>query len=172
MSTVVFHQRNAWTDGYPAPTLPQGTTQHLDLDALMFVHHSAGFSLGIRTVAEQISVVRMFWHYHVHVHGWADIGYSFVVFPPHGKLTRAHVYVGRGWGKIPAAQQGYNSGNWAACVVGNYEVEPVHPRVLDGLRLLRQRAAAQGFGNAVRGHRDVNPTSCPGARLYAKLGEL
>lgn len=139
----------------------------------MYVHHSAGLSLSIDTIGEQRNVMRAFWHLHVKEFGWDDVAYSFVVFPPHGRLTRAHIWVGRNFDRVPASQAGCNAGNWSACVHGNYERERPNPDVLEALRYLRRRARRRGYGAVVRGHRDcAGDTVCPGRHLYAALKRL
>lgn len=169
---VVFHERSEWAIG-EIPIHSPADKQSEAPSAKMYVHHSAGFSLPIRTITDQKELMRSFWQFHVKDRGWADIAYSFVVFPPHGKLTRAHIYVGRDFGHIPASQVGCNTGNWSACAVGNYDVEKPAPQLLHALHYLRTLARAQGIGAIVRGHRDCgHATECPGKYLYAALRNI
>lgn len=171
-SGYVYHERKEWADNHPAPDVSPASSLKLTSSASMFIHHTAGLSIGIDSIPEQIATMRGIWHHHVNVNGWSDIGYNFVVCPPHGKLTRAHIWVARGWDKIPAAQEDYNTGNWAIAVIGNYDRERPDPDVLLAIEAMMRRAKKRGAGYRVRGHRDVNQTSCPGDKLYAKLKTL
>lgn len=172
MSGIAVHKRTDWTNGHKAPSVSPANPQKLGAGADMFVHHTAGFSIGIETIQLQIATMRAIWQYHVEHNGWDDIGYNFVVCPPHGKLSRAHIWPARGWDHIPAAQQGYNTGNWAVSVIGNYDKEKVDPDVLLAIEYLMKQAKKKGIGIHVKGHRDVNPTTCPGSKLYAQLKTL
>ena len=126
--------------------------------------------MGIDSFAEQKAVMQAIEHQHVIVNGWSAIGYNFVVFQPFKRRVwhRARVFEGRGLGRIPAAQMGHNSGNIAACVVGNFQGEGVRQGTVNRLVSLIKRLP----GRAIKGHRDVNQTSCPGDHLYHKLPEI
>lgn len=145
------------------------TTQH-NLNSTIFIHHSAGQGKGIDSFKEQCDVMRAIEHHHVIGNGWSAIGYNFVVFQPFKRRLwhRSRVFEGRGLGHIPAAQQGHNSGNIAVCVVGNFQTEGVHKGTISRLVSLIKQLP----GRRVRGHRDVNQTSCPGDHLYHRLKEI
>lgn len=134
-----------------------------------FIHHSAFAGAAIDSYAEQAAAMRQVERQHLG-QGWDGIGYTHVVFQPYSRRRwhRARVFEGRGLGHIPAAQSGHNRGNVAICVVGNFEHEPVRRGTVRKLVSLVKRMP----GHTLKGHRDVNPTACPGDRLYAKLPEI
>jgi hypothetical protein len=95
--------------------------------------------------------------------GWSDIAYSFLVCQ-HGVI-----FEGRGWGVQGAHTQGYNASSHAFCFLGG---DTAMRDVTDEARLAfawliaeAQRRYPQS--DRVRGHGDVNSTSCPGAELHA-----
>lgn len=136
----------------------------------VYIHHSAGQGLNIDTYAEQVNTMRAIEHHHCRVNGWDGIGYNFVVFQPFKRRLwhRARVFEGRGLGHIPAAQAGANAGNIAVCVIGNFDREGIRDGTVNKLVSLVKRLP----GRKVRGHRDVNQTSCPGDSLYHRLKEI
>jgi len=146
-----------------------GKTTH-DSGSVIFIHHSAGRGMGIDSFAEQVAVMRSIEHHHVVGNGWDAIGYNFVVFQPFKRRLwhRSRVFEGRGLGHIPAAQAGHNSRNIAVCVIGHFDQEGVRKGTIDKIVSLVRRLP----GSKVRGHRDVNQTSCPGDNLYHRLQEI
>lgn len=139
-------------------------------NATVFVHHSAFAGMATDTYREQVAVMKAIEHHHVKGNGWDAIGYNFVVFQPFKRRLwhRARIFEGRGLGHLPAAQQGHNAGNIAVCVIGNFQSEGVRAGTVDKLVSLIRRLPV----TKVRGHRDVNQTSCPGLHLFGKLGEI
>ncbi len=82
-----------------------------------FVHHTAGSNDYGRWESDDI--VRAIYAFHTRVRHWCDIGYNFLV-DRYGR-----VFEGRRGGVwrdvVPAAQQGFNRGAFAAAVMGNFE---------------------------------------------------
>ena len=82
----------------------------------LIIHHSAGST----TSSDFAAVVRSYWDYHVNTHGWADIGYNWLV-DPNGVL-----YKGRAWKSstqenvIGAHNSGKNGNTAGICFIGNY----------------------------------------------------
>lgn len=136
----------------------------------MFVHHSVGQGAAIDTLAEQAACMRQIEREHL-AQGWAGIGYSFVVFQPHGKLRRARLFLGRGWSNLPAAQLNHNTGTIAVCVVGDFRYETVKNATISLLRAVAKEGHAHGI-KTLGGHRDVTATVCPGDHLYAQLDRI
>jgi hypothetical protein len=155
--------RKNWGARQPGPRTPNAITE----DSTLFIHYSAFDGGQYDTVEEQKQCMRNMQNHHIDKNGWADIGYSYVVFQPTGRLKRPRVYEARRFGYVPAAQEGYNTGNGAVCVVAG-PGEEIRPGTIRKLKAIARRFK----GERIRGHKDVNSTSCPGANLYAKLREI
>lgn len=132
-----------------------------------FIHHSDDIGASRwDTFAEQAEHMRGLQNFHMDTRGWSDIAYAYVVFQPYGKLTRARVFEGRDWHKVPAAQLGHNTGTLPICVVGDFERDGVKRNTRYVVeQILRVHPSVKMLG----GHRDVTPTTCPGAHLYAAV---
>lgn len=100
---------------------------------------------------------------HMDGNGWTDVGYSYLVCP-HGK-----VFVGRGYGNLPAANgPGMNSGHYAVLgMVGNSGLTKPTDAMLHGIRDVIEYLRGRGVGTEIKGHRDGYATDCPGGPLYA-----
>jgi flagellar hook assembly protein FlgD len=160
--------------------------------AFVVVHHTAGREP--RNRAESAAIVRAIEAYHVKANGWNDIGYNFLVDP------FGQVFEGRGGGVdqnvVGAHAQGFNTGSAGIAVIGTYSDDAVSSEAEDALERLiawrldlahvdplsqvdwlssgneRYRAGAHVLLEAVSGHRDTGPTTCPGDALYAELPEI
>ncbi len=147
----------------------------------LIVHHSAGSN----TASDWAAVVRSIWHYHVDVHGWADIGYNWLI-DPNGVL-----YEGRPDNVKGAHFSGHNSGTMGVCVLGNFQdadpkVSPSAAAIETLEHLLCWKAEKEGIDplatkyhassglnlKTISGHRDGGPTSCPGDSLYVLLPQI
>jgi N-acetylmuramoyl-L-alanine amidase/FlgD Ig-like domain len=156
------------------------------------VHHTAGTNAYRPT--NSAAIVRGIELYHVRGNGWNDIGYNFLVD------RYGQVFEGRAGGidrnVIGAHAQGFNTGSVGVAVIGNYSASAISPAAERALaRLLAWRldvAHVDPLGalnwtsggnpkyprgtpvhlRAISGHRDTGFTSCPGARLYARISEL
>jgi hypothetical protein len=113
----------------------------------------------IDTAAEERAALRGIQAYHMDTHGWADIGYSFMVF------QSGRVYRGRGMHIIPAGQLDHNTGTVAVlCLVGPDD-QPSQA-MLDSLReLIHFCERKAGRKVTVRPHSAVTATDCPGPRM-------
>ncbi len=156
---------------------------------LAIVHHTAGsnsYSKG-----QSASIVRSIELYHVQGNGWNDIGYNFLV-DKYGQVFEGR-YGGITRPVIGAHAQGFNSGSVGVAVIGDYGSTSISPAARAALVSLiawrldlahvdpLSRVGRVSAGNprypagtavtlsAISGHRDVYPTSCPGASLYAQL---
>jgi hypothetical protein len=159
---------------------------------LAIVHHTAGSNS--YTKAQSASIVRAIELYHVQGNGWNDIGYNFLV-DKYGQIFEGR-YGGITRPVIGAHAQGFNSGSVGIAVIGDYGSTAISPAAYDALVSLiawrldlahvdpLSKVARVSAGNprypagkaitlnAISGHRDVYPTSCPGANLYAQLGPI
>src|SRR5580765_2417361 len=159
---------------------------------LAIVHHTAGSNTYSK--AQSASIVRAIELYHVQGNGWNDIGYNFLV-DKYGQVFEGR-YGGITRPVIGAHAQGFNSGSVGISVIGDYGSTSISPAARAALVSLiawrldlahvdplskvarvsagnpRYSAGTAVTLNAISGHGDVYPTSCPGASLYAQLPSL
>jgi hypothetical protein len=159
---------------------------------LAIVHHTAGSNSYSK--AQSASIVRSIELYHVQGNGWNDIGYNFLV-DKYGQVFEGR-YGGITRPVIGAHAQGFNSGSFGVAVIGDYGSASISPAARAALVSLiawrldlahvdplskvgrvsagnpRYPAGTVVTLNAISGHRDVYPTSCPGAGLYAQLPSI
>jgi hypothetical protein len=156
------------------------------------VHHTAGSNS--YSSAQSAAIVRGIQRYHVRGNGWDDIGYNFLV----DKYGR--VFEGRGGGisknVIGAHAGGFNTGSVGVAVIGNYGSASISSSARSALQKLLAWRLDVGHVNprghwtaisggssrwpvgrsvrlrAVSGHRDTSYTSCPGGRIYGRLGSI
>ncbi|WP_217164508.1 peptidoglycan recognition protein [Streptomyces sp. AC512_CC834] len=155
-----------------------------------FVHHS---DTGNNYRCSQApSVIRSIYRYHVNSMGWRDLGYNFLV-DKCGKI-----YEGRAGGVskavLGAHTLGFNSNSTGIAVLGTYSSKkPSSAAVKAIARLTAWKVGLYGMNprgktslksgggnlyrkgkkvrlNVISGHRDGFATSCPGKKLYGKLG--
>ena len=173
-------------------TIVRGKPSYADALRMTHVHHTAGTNSYSRLQAP--AVVRAIQLYHVKGNGWNDIGYNALVD------RFGTVYEGRAGGVdrnvVGAHARGFNTGSFGIAVMGDFRsVDP--PQVsLDALaRTLAWRldlahvdpvttlngisSGNERFGpgipvflRVISGHRDTGSTTCPGERLYARLGDV
>ncbi|MFB7088598.1 peptidoglycan recognition protein [Streptomyces sp. NPDC056296] len=155
-----------------------------------FVHHSA--TGNNYTCKQAPSVIRSIYRYHVNSMGWRDLGYNFLV-DKCGKI-----YEGRAGGVsksvLGAHTLGFNSNSMGIAVIGTYSSKkPSSAAVKAVSRLTAWKLGLHGMNprgktylksgggnlyrkgknvrlNVISGHRDGFATSCPGKKLYGKLG--
>ncbi len=146
------------------------------------VHHTAGTNS--YTSSQVPSILRGIYAYHATTLGWGDIGYNFLV----DRFGRT--WEGR-WGGVTkpmvgAHAYGYNSVSFGVSVMGDFTSASVPSAVPTALaKLIAWKLGIEridptgtttladiGSSPTVIGHRDTYATSCPGARLYALLGDL
>ena len=161
-----------------------------------FVHHTAnpnGYSS-----ADVPAMLRAIWAYHVHINGWRDIGYNFVI-DRFGRTFEARAG-GIDEPVVGAQAGGYNLVSTGVAALGDFSAAPVSPPALSALQqLLAWKLSLHGVpatgrasvrvdpagavysrfpGNAlvslprIAGHRDADTTDCPGDALYAELPAL
>ena len=99
--------------------------------------------------------------------GWATIGYTLVA------TQAGEIYSARPLAREGAHTRGHNRSVHAVCVAGNFDQHTPTDECLDALAWLFAHGRERGWwGDVLRGHRDYGSTSCPGANLYAALGEV
>jgi hypothetical protein len=129
--------------------------------AVLRVHHGASATPSGAAAAAR--VWRGYQDWHRRGNGWADIGYSFgVARDPDPE--KAHILVGRGWGRVGAHTSGHNS-DLGVCFVGSggsgVNLTPGVKRAFDYLRRARFSGPRKAYG-----HRDTSNSTCPGDALY------
>ncbi|MFH8370898.1 N-acetylmuramoyl-L-alanine amidase [Streptomyces sp. NPDC018031] len=157
-----------------------------------FVHHSA--TGNDYTCAQVPSVLRAIYRYHVKSSGWRDFGYNFAVD------KCGNIYEGRAGGVARAVMGahtlGFNTNTMGVVVLGSYGSSSPSKAATRGLAQLtawklglfgrnpkatttlvsagsnKYRKGAKVRLKVISGHRDGFVTSCPGDRLYSKLGTV
>lgn len=118
---------------------------------VFMVHYSAG---------PTTQTVRDIQNFHMDVRNWSDIGYNFVVD------HRGNAYFARGWLAIGAHAANHNTEGVGVCFIGRAGDLTDHAkRTINGL--YADAVAHKGGPLTWQGHRDANPTECPGDELYA-----
>ncbi len=135
----------------------------------LVVHHTSSPS------AEQYtgsSTIRGIQNYHMDApsHGWADIGYHFLIGPD-GLIYRGRPETVVGAHVIP------NANKVGVCLIGDFQppgaddlTAEQRASLVDLLSFLAGRYGIVPDG--IKGHRDYMSTNCPGGRIYELLPEL
>ena len=152
----------------------------------LWVHHSAG-QTNSRDFA---AVVRAYFTYHTQTHGWADIGYNWLVDPRgtlyQGRAFRRHSTSGAITMDVQGAHaRGANARSIGVCMIGDYTAQiPAEIGLRKFVELFAWKARqmpldvlSTGPINArtydiVSGHRDISNTACPGDTFYPYLPML
>ena len=146
--------------------------------------------------------VRAIYYYHAITQDWGDIGYNFLVDSAgrvyEGRYSREYAPDavragddGRGHGVMAAHARTYNAGTLGIALIGDFDDRVPTTAARDALvRMLtwasiRYGLNPHGYGtyvnpvtgltidsSTIAGHRDYNPTACPGLRLYSMLGDI
>jgi N-acetylmuramoyl-L-alanine amidase len=173
-------------------SIRKGAPFYADGVHLVFVHHTVNTNSYTR--AQAASIVRGIELYHVKGNGWNDIGYNFLV-DKYGQVFEGR-YGGVTKPVVGAHAMGFNTGSAGIAVIGDYGSTSITPAARAALlsliawrldlahvdplsKVVRVSAGNPRYPagravtlNAISGHRDVYPTSCPGARLYAQLPSI
>jgi hypothetical protein len=173
-------------------SIRRGAPYYADGVHLVFVHHTVNSNS--YTKAQSASIVRGIELYHVKSNGWNDIGYNFLV-DKYGQIFEGR-YGGITKPVVGAQTMGFNTGSVGIAVIGDYSSTSITPAARAALvsliawrldlahvdplsKVVRISAGNPRFRpgtavtlNAISGHRDAYPTSCPGASLYAQLPSI
>ncbi len=170
--------------GWKCPQDENVSSRSLTNVTHVIIHHSAGNTVS----SDYAAVVRSYWDYHVNGHGWADIGYNWLV-DPNGVL-----YKGRAWKSstqenvLGAHNSGKNGNTVGICFIGNY-VSTVPSD--DGLNKLASisaflcdkygidpegksyHSAISKTNDNITGHgQSGGGTSCPGTQLKNRMQSI
>ncbi len=142
------------------------------------IHHTAGEE---KTVINQMDAMRNLYYGHAVLYRWGDVGYNYVVD------INGAVYEGRYGGNsvIGGHVLGYNPGTIGVSVIGDYNIRNIETYQYDALIDLLTYLCYQNHLDpkaevylknktipVISGHRDLNPTSCPGNTLYGRMGDI
>lgn len=146
-----------------------------------FVHHTDGSNT--YTAAQVPAILRGIYAFHVNGRGWDDIGYNFLV-DRFGRTWEGR-FGGVDKAVIGAHTLNYNSSSFGVSVMGTFTSLVPNAAIKTALvNLIAWKLSLSGLtvpatvvvnGKAfsrISGHRDANPTSCPGQQLYNALGEI
>lgn len=166
--TLHIYPRADWNARDPRPM----STQASPIEA--FLHHSSGEDgHAFATLATQRKHVRSIQDFHMgSERGWSDIGYAFMVFQYVGVKDRRvepRVFQCRLTKYVPAAQLGHNTRTLPICVVGNGDVETIHPETVRIIAaLIRQYPSVR----TLRPHGAVTQTDCPGTHFRSAIPDI
>ena len=92
--------------------------------------------------------------------GWTGIGYHYVIYKD------GSIHTGRPESAIGAHAPGHNSKSIGICFVGSYMKEIMPEAQLNaGIWLINNIRSKYSSSMSVKGHREVNPTDCPGSNF-------
>lgn len=169
-----------------------GTPVIADGIKLAVVHHTV--SSNDYSPGQVPAMLRSIQAYHQDANGWSDIAYNFLV-DRYGRI-----WEGNGGGMdlpvVGGHAKGFNTGSVGVAVLGDLTSQAPTAAAVDavgrviGWKLTisgvdpRGRVGFETYGNErfaegtvvdlprIVGHRDVGSTSCPGALLFSRLGDI
>ncbi len=133
------------------------------------VHHSVCCTHAV-SPREAIPFLKSIQTDHMDGHGWADIGYHFIVD------SSGTVWEGRplAWQGAHAGNDALNTGNIGICLLGNFDeqlVDSRQRRALEGLLVAMQSRYSVPVGSIFT-HQELKSTECPGANLQRHVEEF
>lgn len=149
--------RKEWGAQPPKQALPRAPRRR----ATVFLHHSVTHGTGdeaMRTL-QRVAFER----------GFSDVSYTRAVD------ANGVRYRGRRPGVEGAHTRGYNDTAHAICAIGNYDATEPSDKLLRGIA---REIVAMRIGGAltrdcaIRVHRDVSSTACPGRHLVAAMPKI
>ncbi len=131
-------------------------------------HHTAGRR--VATLEDGIAEQKFIQNFHQFGRGWQDIGYHFCM-DDSGRIYEGVLPQYRG-----THAGGNNTGNIGISLFGNYEIFEEFPteKALESLVEIWSWLVLEYGVNpdSLFGHRDYNPTACPGENFYVRITEL
>lgn len=155
----VYRKRPSWTNRQPGDT-GQGTPR------ILFVHISEGSAGYINSEKEAAAALRSIDAYH-RSKGWAGIGYGFALVQARSPWRRPRIFECRGFDRVPASQQGANTGNTSIVVLGTTK-DLIRGTTGRALKAFYKSSPCVGL----KGHREQNSTDCPGDKLMAVVQKI
>lgn len=126
------------------------------------LHHTADVSERIIRRDQEAAYMRAVQRGHF-ARGFTDIGYGAVAMPS------GRIYLGRPFGVVGAHTLNHNTGTAGFALAGNFETErptAMQLRAIPQIRRLIGQVPQARRERPLTGHRDHNPTACPGEHLY------
>ncbi|MBM4144219.1 MAG: N-acetylmuramoyl-L-alanine amidase [Lentisphaerae bacterium] len=156
-------RRSAW-DGPPPKTWLLREAGQYDR---LTVHHQGEWSNGATDRNAVEGVIRNVCAGH-QARGYGDVGYHFVVD------TAGRVWEGRSLAYEGAHVSGENERNLGIMLLGNFEEQRPAAAQVQALDLVTDclREIFMIKRHRVYGHRDLNPSACPGRNLYGHVVDL
>ncbi|KAM5145434.1 peptidoglycan-recognition protein SC2-like [Mantella aurantiaca] len=129
----------------------------------VIVHHTAGnFCNDRKSCVAQVKVIQ---NLHQITNKWCDIGYHFLIGED------GTIYEGLGWTFHGMHARNFNK-NLGISFIGNFIKRSPNNAALNAAKSLISCAVAKKViirDYRLQGHRNVNPTTCPGDKLYNVL---
>ena len=140
-----------------------GTLENRFVTDCIVVHH-IGMANDDDVSAETVHE----WHLN---NGWSGIGYHFII------RKNGTIEEGRPLGTVGAHVYGENRHTVGVNLAGNFEnAVPTEAQKASAARLIASLCTVYQLDpvwqGAVKGHRDLNATACPGRYLYAQLPDI
>jgi hypothetical protein len=130
----------------------------------MAIHHTETPTNDSMSPAARLRQIQA---YHMDVKGWCDIGYHFLV------SRDGRLWEGRKDTLLGAHAGGNNSGNLGISVMGSHDTTPLTDAQVAAIaKLVRGLADQHGIAinrTKIKGHREYNPTTCPGNAVMGQL---
>lgn len=158
------------------PVTKPGHPVHMGPVSQVYIHHSVSADNG-----DEHAELRLIQRLHMDDDS-SDIDYSWLI----GR--DADVYQGRGWGVEDGATgtgpgeepDGSMGGvSYSICCLGNYDLKQPTTEMIDAIRQVISLGIEGGFitdkvfePGAIRGHREVRATSCPGDHVFEQLDAI
>lgn len=133
----------------------------------MTIHHTVTPNNDSMSAAARVRQIQAF---HQSGRGWCDIGYHFLV------SRDGRVFQGRPHDRLGAHVANNNTGNVGISFLGTYtSANPTAAQLQAAARVVQWLGTSYGIARDrahVKGHRQYGGTSCPGDRLYARIGDI
>lgn len=161
IGAVRIHSRSEW--GARAPRCSGGTHQ----PTRVTIHHTVTPNADSMSVPQRLRQIQAF---HQDVRGWCDIGYNYLV------SRDGRVWRGRGARTIGAHVSNANTGNVGISFLGTFTSSiPTAKSQCSAAKLIRRLHEDYPISlnrTDIKGHRQYGGTSCPGAKLYERIGRI
>jgi hypothetical protein len=130
----------------------------------MTVHHTETPTNDSMSPAARLRQIQA---YHMDVKGWCDIGYHYLM------SRDGQLWEGRRDTLLGAHAGGNNTGNIGISVMGSHDATPITETQINSIaKLIKGISDQRGIAinrTKIKGHREYNPTTCPGDALLDQL---
>ncbi len=154
--------RSAWGASAAAKPYEPMTPERIS------IHHTEAPQPSGRDAA--VDEVQGIQRFHQRGRGWIDIAYHFLID------GSGRIWEGRPMGVVGAHVKDRNDGNVGVALLGDFsprKQKPTAAQLESLIKLTRWLSESYSIpAERIKGHRDQEITSCPGATLYARLEEV